>query len=110
MPAGRLGFPGQHATPPCSHPSRGLSSPMLPPTPAHTHCGGAGEAPFSPSSQAKEVQLVMSPVTQSLIEKQQTMGVLLPAEHVPTNSYVGALPCERECRIVTLFGGVSFQK
>lgn len=22
MPAGRLGFPGQHATPPCSHPGR----------------------------------------------------------------------------------------
>ena len=80
-------------TPPCSHPSRGLSSPVLPPTPAHTHCGGAGEAPFSPSSQAKEVQLVMCPVTQPLIEKQQTMGVLLQAEHVPTNSYVGTLPC-----------------
>ena len=47
----------------------------------------------------------MSSVTQDLIEKQQTVEVLLQAERVPTNSYVGALTCERDCRIVTLFGG-----
>ena len=29
-------------TPPCSHASRGLSSPVLSPTPAQTHSGGAG--------------------------------------------------------------------
>ena len=66
--------------------------------------GQSGEAPFSPSSQGQEVQLVMSPETQELVEKQQTVGALLQAECVPSNSYVGALTCERDCRIVTLFG------
>ena len=48
---------------------------------------------------------MMSPETQELVEKQQMVGVLLQAECVPTNSYVGALMCEHDCRIVTLFGG-----
>ena len=68
----------------------------------------SGDAPFSPSSQGQEVQLVMSPETQELVEKQQMVGVLLQAERVPTNSYVGALTCEHDCRIVTLLGGGVF--
>ena len=52
---------------------------------------------------------MMSPETQELVEKQQMVGVLLQAECVPTNSYVGALMCEHDCRLVTLFGGGSFQ-
>lgn len=81
----------------------------LPPTPAQTHSGGAGgvksgEAPFSPSLQGQEVQLVMSPETPELVEKQQMVGELLQAESVPSNSHVRALTCERDCRIVTLFG------
>ena len=69
------------------------------------------EAPFSPSSQGQEVQLVMSPETQELVEKQQMVGELLQAECVPSNSHVRALTCERDCRIVTLFGeGGSLQR
>ena len=63
----------------------------------------SGEAPFSPSSQGQEVQLVMSPETQELVEKQQMVGELLQAECVPSKSCVGALTCERDCRIMTLF-------
>ena len=81
-----------------------------PPLHRHTLAGlgrgvNSGDAPFSPSSQCQEVQLVMSPETQELVEKQQMVGVLLQAERVPTNSYVGALLCECDCRIVTLFEG-----
>lgn len=64
----------------------------------------SGEAPFSPSLQGQEVQLVMSPETQELVEKQQMVGELLQAESVPSNSHVRALTCEHDCRIVTLFG------
>ena len=47
---------------------------------------------------------MMSPETQELVEKQQMVGELLQAESVPSNSHVRALTCERDCRIVTLFG------
>ena len=86
-----------------------LPSATPPPLHRHTLAGlgwgvKSGDAPFSPSLQCQEVQLVMSPETQELVEKQQTVRVLLQAERVPTNSYVGALSCECDCRIVTLFG------
>ena len=92
-PLPRAFLPGATPLPPCTDAlwRRGVG-------------GQSGEAPFSPSSQGQEVQLVMSPETKELVEKQQTVGALLQAECVPSNSYVGALTCERDCRIVTLFG------